>query len=155
MRQLQVALATWLLLATTAAAQRLLVEADVAPSYRPGEEGLVAISVLLEDPGALVEKGVLFLNAIRYRDSEDYVQATHLLFATAEPDHDIFRRVLSGEALREGISTTISFRLRSRAQLGRYALVLQLFTGTNTDPHRLRQENRVGIAIFHFTLTEP
>ena len=145
----------WLLLSYCAAlAQTLEVEAALPPSYPQGGAGAVTFGFRLDDPEAVVAEAVLYLNVIRLHDGGGYSQAAHRIFASAQAEPDIFQQVLSGEALRAGIRTTVGFQLQRRARPGRYALVLQLFSGRNTDPHRVRVEDRIGFKLFRFRLVE-
>jgi hypothetical protein len=148
------ALATWLLVGISAA-QEVSIEANVARHYRSGDEGTLTINLQLEDPEAVIGEAVLFLSVIRLRDTGGYVQATHQIFASAKAEPDIFLTVVRGETLRAGIMTDVIFQLQNRIKLGRYVLVLQLFAGTNTNPHRVSVEERIAMEMFRFRIVKP
>lgn len=131
------------------------VSADVAPVYVQGRTGNVTLSVRLEDPGNTISDGVLFLNVVERDEARGWPQVAHRIFALAKETPTVFRQPYTGEALRRGVKTRLEFQLRSRAKPADYALVVQLYEGTGTNPNRVKPENRLGMTGFNFTITEP
>lgn len=127
------------------------VRADLAASYRQGEAGAVHISVRYQAPEAF--EGVLFLNVVERDPARTYPQAAHRIFADAAESPKVFRVVQDAPALAEGLSTTLRFRLRANAPPGPYALVVQLYRGRQTNPNRVRVEDRVLLQGFNFEVT--
>lgn len=133
----------------------LIVESNAPETYAQGSEHELWVRVRLVDPMETVDEGVLFLNVVENDEAGRHPQAMHLVFASArEPDGadspPIFLVPLSGEVLRVGVETTIVVRLRARAPLGSYSMVIQLFEGTETHPHRVVVENRVAMRSLQF-----
>jgi hypothetical protein len=131
------------------------IQADVGASYAPGAVGEVPITLQFDDAVALPESGVVFLNVVEDDAARDWPQAAHRIFASASEDPPVFRRVLSAEALRAGLATTVRFRLRATAPPGRYHLVIQVYRGPVTDPGRVRAEDRVFMRGFAFDIALP
>ena len=132
-------------------APALEVTTTLASSYSQGAEDAVTITVKLDEVAGF-EQGVLFLNIVERDPAQNYPQAAHKLFASANEEPGIFREVVSRQALRDGLQTTLSFSLRDRAEPGDYSLVVQLFEGETTNPGRVRVENRVGLRVFDFAV---
>lgn len=130
----------------------VLLAGDVAPVYHPGEKAAVALRLVAEDGAALPDEAVLFLNVVIPDPERGWPQMAHRLFATAElaGDGDMFGEVLDAAALREGRSAVLHVRFKEHAPPGDYEVVLQLFRGPNTNPHRVRVEDRVAIRSFPF-----
>lgn len=128
------------------------VEAGLEASYRPGEHGEIAIRLVYDDPASGLTEGVAFLNVVERDPAHDWPQAAHKIFASASETPKVFRVVQSLEQLRAGLGTTLSFRLRDDAEPGEYALVVQLYRGSNTDPNRVRVEDRVLLKGFDFQI---
>lgn len=124
------------------------VRADLAASYRQGEAGVVRIEVRYPAPAAF--EGVLFLNVVERDPARNWPQAAHRIFAAAAESPQVFRVVQGAQALAEGLSTTLEFRLRANAPPGPYALVIQLYRGRQTNPNRVRVEDRVLLKGFDF-----
>lgn len=137
----------------TAPAQDFAIGAEVAPTYRQGDSGQASFNVTLDDAGQ-VDAAVIYLNVVRLAADGSTPQAAHLIFDDASVEGDIFQRVLSGEELAGGLGATLRFRLREDARPDRYAVVIQVFQGHNTNPHRVRLENRLAIGTFDFELTD-
>lgn len=142
-----------LLLLPAAAAQPVALEGDLAPSYRPGEEAWVTFRISAQDAAALPDASVLFLNVVLPDPARNYPQVAHRLFASAALEgENMFQAVLDADALREGRSTVLHFRLKDGAPAGDYHVVLQLFDGSTTSPHRVRLEDRIAVRAFPFRI---
>lgn len=133
----------------------LRLETTLRPSYAPGESDSVEITVVLEDPELAVEGGVLFLNIVENNAERNWPQAMHRLFAAGSESNGIFQRYFTGDELRAGLQTTLSFTLRQDAPQLRYALVVQLFRGRNTNPHRVRERDRIALRAVGFRIEAP
>ena len=128
------------------------VEAELQPVYRPGEAGVVIIRLRYDAASAALADGVIFLNVVERDAARKWPQAAHRIFAAASEDPPVFRRVYDGAALQSGLNTTLRFRLRERAPLGDYALVVQLYRGDETNPNAVRPEDRVLMRGFDFAI---
>ena len=141
-------------MSSAAAQQRdaeLFVQHNLAEAYAQGAEHVLWIRIELIDPRETVDQGVLFLNVVENDEDGRFPQAMHLVFASADELHegesrvDRFLTPLDGETLRAGVEARVRVRLRSRAPVGSYAIVFQLFEGDETNPHRVQVENRVAM----------
>jgi hypothetical protein len=121
-------------------------------SYAPGESDTVDIAITLNDPDLQVEGGVLFLNIVERDPERNWPQAMHRLFSAGSESNPIFQTYLDGEVLRAGLETSFSFTLRHDAPRTGYALVVQLFRGRNTNPNRVRVENRIALKSVSFEI---
>jgi len=144
-------LTAWLLI-NIAVAQEVSIDTNIAQQYRAGDAGALTINLHMGNPETLHREAVLFLSVIKLQNSGGYVQATHQIFANAETKPNIFRTVLTSEDLQTGIKAQVDFQLRNRIKPGKYALVLQLFSGSNTNPHRVNVNERIAMRIFHFKI---
>lgn len=133
----------------------LNITANVQAVYRQGETGSIDFVITLNDDAATVGEGVLFLNIVERDAARNWPQAAHLIFATAREEKSVFRIVYSGEKLRDGLATSLSFKLRDRAKPGDYALVIQLYRGAETNPNRVRVADRVAMQGFDFSVAAP
>ena len=130
---------------------QLRVQHNLAESYARGSTHELWVRIELVDPPETVDVGVLFLNVVENDDAGRHPQAMHLVFASADELHegdgqvDRFLHPLDGETLRAGVEARVRVQLRSRAPLGSYSIVFQLFEGEETNPHRVRVENRVAM----------
>jgi hypothetical protein len=120
--------------------------------YKQGDTATVNISAQLVDPENKIKEGVLFLNVVEIDEAKKYPQAAHLIFADASSPNDITKKVYTGDELRAGLATTVTFVLKDNAKPATYSLALQLFNGTNTDPHRVRVEDRIDLRNFKFAI---
>ena len=136
-------------------APSMQVSADMAPVYVQGRAGSVTLSMRLKDPDSTVSDGVLFLNVVERDEARGWPQVAHRIFALARETPKVFRLPYTGKELRRGVETRLEFQLRSRAKPADYALVVQLYEGTSTNPNRVEPENRLGMTGFNFTITEP
>lgn len=144
-------LALVLMLLPLAWAQRLEAVANLAPYYRPGDEIEVTLSLRLVTP-EVVTLAVAFLNVVERDAARRFPQAAHKLFYSAESQEPLFQIAKPGEVWQRGVETVVRARLRADAPPGEYALVIQLFRGSNTNPHRVRVEDRVGLQAFNVTI---
>ncbi len=140
-----------LILLPLAWAQRLEAAANLALYYRPGDEIEIALAFRLVGEEA-VPVAVAFLNVVERDSARGYPQAAHRLFRSAESQNRVFQVAKSGEVWQLGVETILRARLRDDAPPGEYALVVQLFRGSNTNPHRVRSEDRLGIQAFNVTI---
>jgi hypothetical protein len=79
----------------------------------------------------------------------------HRLFSSGSESNAIFQTPLSGDTLRAGLSTSYSFTFRNNAPPANYALVVQLFRGRNTNPNRVRVEDRIALRAVNFRVESP
>lgn len=116
-------------------------------TYHPGDSGQVDITIKLTTSSqsqSLPRNAVAFLNIVE-AESGDYDQAAHEIIAHASPRPMIFRTPRPGRLYAgDGLTTTLTFRIKEDAGSGRYFLALQLFAGTNTNPHRVDTELLIG-----------
>lgn len=142
---------TGLAIVSLAWAQQLEVRADLAAHYYPGDEIVIPLTIRFVggEPSAMA---VAFLNIVERDAARGYPQAAHRLLAGAETERQIFRVPLPGDVWQAGLNTVLRARLRADAPPGEYALVVQLFRGTNTDPHRVRVGDRLGLKAFNVTI---
>jgi hypothetical protein len=136
-------------------APNLSLYTTLQSSYRPGGSDTVEITVTLNDPELQVDGGVLFLNIVEVDPDRSWPQAMHRLFSSGSESNTIFQRFLDGDTLREGLSTSYTFTFRQNAPLGNYALVVQLFRGRNTNPNRVRVEDRIALRAVSFRVERP
>lgn len=146
-----------LLVATvTAAAQSrdgvaLRVEHNFSPTYAQGSEHELWARIRLIDERTMVERGVLFLNVVENDEAGRSPQAMHVVFASAtevpngQEGLQKFLVPLDGAELRAGVEARVRVALRERAPLGSYSIVFQLFEGDETNPHKVRVENRAAM----------
>lgn len=133
----------------------LTLHTTLQSSYRPGESDTVEITVTLNDPELQVDGGVLFLNIVEVDPDRNWPQAMHRLFSSGSESNTIFQTPLDGDALRAGLSTSYSFTFRHNAPQANYALVVQLFRGRNTNPNRVRVEDRIALRAVNFRVESP
>ncbi len=149
---LRVLLICLLLACGAAVAQTVHIAADVPAEMTQGGSVRATFELQLIDGPDSLEQGVWFLNVVEPLGGGEVRQMTHLLFSAAREDRPVFRQVFSREELEAGLSTTLDFELRRGAQPGDYLIALQLFNGRNTNPGRVRAENRVAMEFVGFTI---
>lgn len=132
----------------------LRVSVDIKSTYVQGQQDNINFTMNLNDQTGVFEEGVLFLNIVERDPAGKNPQAAHKIFTSAKETPKTFRQVYTGAELREGVSTTLEFGLRDGAKVGDYALVVQLFKGDETNPNRVKYENRVALKGFNFSITE-
>ncbi len=120
--------------------------------YKQGDSATIDISARLIDPENTITEAVLFLNVVEVDEAKKYPQAGHLIFADATSPNDITKKVITGDELRAGLATTVTFLIKDNAKPADYSLALQLFNGTNIDPNRVRVEERIDIKNFRFVI---
>ena len=146
-----------LLIFSIAVAQSFDIQFDNALSeYRQGETTKMGISVKLIDESLDFENAVIFLNVVEIDAAKKYPQAAYKVFAAAkaENDIDIFKKVYTKEELLAGLASTISFTFKNNAAPLKYALVIQIFEGKNTNPHRLAGKHRIGFKAHSFNILD-
>lgn len=121
-------------------------------TYKQGDSATVNIAVRLIDPENLIKEAVLFLNVVEIDAAKTFPQAAHLIFADASSPNDITKKVFTGDELKAGLSTTVTFVIKDNAKPAKYSLALQLFKGQNTNPNRVKLEDRIDIKNFPFTI---
>jgi len=121
-------------------------------SYKQGDSASVFIFVKLQNVDLQIDKAVIFLNVVEIDKARKYPQAAHKIFATASIDNNIFKTVYSKEQLLGGVAANINYSFKNGAKLAKYAIVIQVFEGTNTDPHRLAGKHRLAIKAHNFDL---
>ena len=108
--------------------------------YNPGDRGEVTITVeLLGDP-PYPRQAVAFLNIV----TPDEKQVAHEIFRQASVQPMIFRTPKPAFHYTNVLTTTVRFRINANADPGKYYLALQMFPGTNTDPHATNVDRRIG-----------
>ena len=140
------------LLAGLTGARAAEFTAELVPDMVPGQESVARFTLQLNDEHAAVAQAVWFLNIVQALEDGEVRQVGHLLFDRARESGDGFRRVLSGEQLRAGVSAEVAFRVSGSAPPGEYLIVLQLFEGTTTNPNRVRTADRIAIGDWPFTV---
>ncbi|NOK79058.1 MAG: hypothetical protein GFH24_608434n15 [Chloroflexi bacterium AL-N5] len=140
------------MLMASAFAQNFRIASNLAASYEPGASGTVSISVQLLNPDLDFSQAVVFLNIVEIDERRTYPQVMHQLFSAADAAPDIFKTVYSKEQLLNGVSTNLVFFLRDNAKPGSYSMAIQVFSGNNTDPNRVRVQDRLGIQNFGFSI---
>lgn len=131
----------------------LKVDVDLASTYRQGQQTNVTFAISLDDEELDLGQGVLFLNVVERDPAGKNPQAAHKIFATAKETPSVFRNVYTAAELREGLKTTLAFELRDSAKAGDYTLVVQLYKGDETNPNRVKYENRLALKGFNFSIT--
>ena len=126
--------------------------------FQPGERYAVDITIKLEGDFDRPCNAVAFLNVV-----EEFVengekrtkQVAHKLFDHATPHPMIFRTPMPcSRYAGDGVSTTLRFRVSNNADTGQYYLALQLYPGTNTNPHNVNAADRIGgVGVTPFTIT--
>ncbi len=154
MRLLAALAALWLGAVVSAQAP-VNINVDIPSEIAPGSEARVRFALQLLDEAAAGTEGVWFLNVVEPLGGGEVRQVSHLLFAAAREENSVFRRPLSAAELVEGLDTFIEFRLKPAAPPGDYLLALQLFSGRETNPGRVKTENRMAMEFFPFRVTEP
>jgi len=122
-------------------------------SYKQGDSASVFVFVKLLNPELEFDKAVVFLNVVEIDKARKYPQAAHKIFASASIDHNIFKTVYSKKQLESGVAANINYSFKNGAKPAKYAIVIQVFEGTNTDPHRLRGKHRLAMKAHNFELT--
>jgi len=151
MKTLYLVAALALLSLPLAWAQQLEATANLAPYYRPGDEIEIALAFRLVG-AEVVPVAVAFLNVVERDAARRFPQAAHKLFSSAESQNQVFQVAKPGEVWQRGVETILRARLRFDAPPGDYAIVIQLFRGSNTNPHRVRVEDRLGLQAFNVTI---
>ena len=122
-------------------------------TFRLGETSQQTLFVQLDDPDKVIDEAVVFLNVLYILpdDSGRYVRALDV-FKNPNIDPDIFKKVLSGEELRAGIETQLTYTVDEKARSGLYDLNIQIFNGSETNPSRVNFENRIGNKNIYFNV---
>lgn len=106
----------------------------------------------MTDPGRVVTQAVAFINVVEAR--EPWPQAAHLIVADGDVTPDITQRAFEGARWVEGLSAEATVQLKENAPPGSYDLVVQVFRGTNTDPHRVNVDDRIAMKAFRIEITD-
>ena len=133
---------------------KLRVDVDMQSTYAQAQQGRISFTMVLEGPNEALDEGVLFLNVVERDPAGKNPQAAHKIFASAKETPKVFRQVYTGADLQKGVETTLEFQLRDSAKLGDYTLVVQLYRGSETNPNRVKYENRLALKGFNFSITE-
>ncbi|MDZ7799237.1 MAG: hypothetical protein U5K81_00405 [Trueperaceae bacterium] len=129
-----------------------IMASGLEDAYAAGETVRGSISIRLIDPEHTVQSAVPFLNVVETQ--EPWPQAAHLIVSDGHAEPEIFQRVHDHEALSEGIGTDATLELKEDAPAGTYDLVVQVFVGTNTDPHRVNVNDRIALKAFRIEITD-
>jgi hypothetical protein len=126
---------------------KVLIEAD--PRYSilvRSQETSHTISIQLEDPDKTVAEAVVFLNVLRYLSGNSGAYESGFgNFEGLTISNNIFGVPLSGDALRQGLNSTIEYRVKENATVGTYNINIQVLRGSETNPTKVNIDNRIGI----------
>lgn len=129
-----------------------ITESGLNSPYAPGQTVEGALSIRMEDPDHTVRYAVAFLNVVEAQ--EPWPQAGHLIADSGSTDPEIFQKVHDHEALTSELSTTATFELKNDAPPGTYDLVVQVFLGTNTNPHQVDLDDRIALKSFRVEIVD-
>lgn len=122
-------------------------------SVSRGERFSHSISINLDDPSGSVTEAVMFLNVLRVISDEDGLYEPVLpYFSEANTTNNIFNTPISGDLLREGVLTELSYIITEEAPIGTYNINIQMFEGNETNPAKVTVEQRIGITNTRFTV---
>lgn len=112
-----------------------------------GQRSEHTVSLRFDDPDESLDTAVAFLRVLRYTSAdrtryEDGIN--NFTDPTLSPD--IFKLVLTGQQLRQGVQSSIGYLVKDGAQLGEYNINVQVFKGSEVDPFKVTGENRIAIA---------
>ena len=129
------------------------ISTSLESAYQPGDSDSSEISVKIDDPDKALQNAVIFLAVTERLGGGSYRIAPEIL-ADGSVEPNIFQTVYSGKQLRKGLSSKLSFKLSDTATPSGYALVIQVFNGTETNPNLVKIENRIGSRTFRFDIVE-
>lgn len=121
-------------------------------TYAPGDTVHGTITLRLDDPGGNVREAVAFLNVVEAR--EPWPQVAHRIVAHGEVTPEIFQVAFGRDVWTEGLTAEATLELREDAPPGRYDVVIQVFAGANTDPHRVDPDARLSLRSFRVNIEE-
>lgn len=116
-----------------------------------GEAIRQTLSIKLDDPSKSVEEAVIFLNAV-YGRGPSAVKASPSYFTGYSISNPIFATPISGEQLRAGISTTLSYAINPSAPVGDYTFNIQVYNGNETSPVSVEYSNLINPHNIEFTV---
>lgn len=129
-----------------------VIQSNVPDVLTPGEAGSIEVFVKANDPERSLSEAVVFLNVVEHDEAKRYPQASYRLFSSAEEETKTLQRVLSGDALREGVSIRLNYQLRDNVKPATYSVVIQVFNGTNVNPNRVSVKQRLAMKAFKFVI---
>ncbi len=153
MKQLLGILCVLLLSIGLAQEAKFSISSTTETSYTQNTAGAIDIFIKLQEGTDTFSNAVIFLNIVE--SSPNHPQAAHKIFTSASEEPQVFQAVYPAEAFLAGIGTSLNFQLKQKARLGNYSLVIQIFEGTNTDPHKVGGQTRLAIKAFSFEVIEP
>jgi hypothetical protein len=130
---------------------KLEIASTLEPVYFPGDSDTIEMAIELDDPARVIDNGVIFLAINERLGDGDYRNAPEI-FADGNVAPNIFNKVFTARELRQGVSTTLSFTLADDAKPSGYAAVVQVFSGTDTNPNTVKVENLIGKRTFRFDI---
>ena len=129
-----------------------VIQSNVPDVLTPGEAGSIEVFVKANDPEHHLSEAVVFLNVVEHDEAKRYPQASYRLFSSAEEETETLQRVLSGDALREGVSIRLNYQLRDNVKPATYSVVIQVFNGNNVNPNRVSIKQRLAMKPFVFVI---
>jgi hypothetical protein len=134
------------------------------PIYCQGDEFDGNITLTLDDPDKIIDEAVIFLNLVKcvsttasfckevqQIDIRDVFDQNNSSFTP-----DLNKKLYQGsevDNLRDGVTTVINAKLNASTPIGTYALAVQIFNCTVTDPNTVGTacaDKRIGIKSYKF-----
>ena len=129
-----------------------IASSDIATIYCRGQSDEVNLEFGIKETANFSGEAVVFLGIVEVLANGNTPQAAHLILDAdgTNTNSTVFRNVVTANQLRRGLNTDLTFKLKENAPVGNYALVLQLFEGSVTDPQRVNNDNLLGRTWFNF-----
>lgn len=111
-----------------------------------GQPSSHKIFVKVKDPDLTISEAVIFLNVLyMIPDGGGAYQEGLVYFSNPSVTNNIFNRVLTGQQIRKGLVSHLSYTLRPEAPIGDYTINVQVFRGSETNPASVLVDDRIGI----------
>jgi hypothetical protein len=120
-------------------------------SYAPGASDTIYMSVKLRDATVTFVKPTFVFDIVRVNVDKSTTSVAGPLLNNKAPsaNPDIFQGDLTREQLLTGLETSIAFEFSAKAAVGKYVMVISLFSNTDAkDP-----ANLVGRVFYNFEIT--
>jgi hypothetical protein len=120
-------------------------------SYAPGASDTIYMLVKLEDATVTFVKPIFVFDIVRVNADKSTTSMAAQLLGNKRPsaNPDIFQSDLTKEQLLTGLETSIAFEFSAKAAVGKYVMVISLFSNTDAkDP-----ANLVGRVFYNFEVT--